>query len=256
MPGVKSVESTSLSSVERAVSMVEALAAHESLSATQLAEVLDTGKATAFRLARTLVARGWLVQDEDRSYRLGPGLLGLTGRTAELDLSGELRSVMSELRDQTGETIHLTKLDGRHIVYLEQLESPQPVLSVAVLGSRSPAHCVSPGLAQLAALTPERLEWVLSVPLPRHTDASLSEPGLLRQELARVRARGYAINVGGYRAEVGGVGSAVVDDAGRPVAGLSVCVPVYRLHRLDAHRIGRMLADAAVDAGRRLALGG
>lgn len=234
--------------------MVEVLAEHESLSATQLAEMLDTGKATAFRLARTLVARGWLVQDEDRSYRLGPGLLGLTNRSGRLDLRNELRPVMAELRDQTGETIHLTVLDGRHIVYLDQLESPQPVLSVAVIGSRSPAHCVSPGLAQLAALTPDRLEWVLSVPLQRHTDASLSEPGLLREELARVRERGYAINVGGYRPEVGGVGSAVLDAAGRPIAGLSVCVPVYRLHRLDPHRIGQMLSDAVGDAGRRLAL--
>lgn len=234
--------------------MVEALAKNECLTATQLAELLDTGKATAFRLARTLVARGWLVQDEDRSYRLGSGLLNLASRSTQLDLGVELRPLLAELRDQTGETIHLTELDGRQIVYLEQLESPQPVLSVAVIGSRSPAHCVSPGLAQLAALTSERLAWVLSVPLRRYTDSSLCEPALLREELARIRDRGYAINLGGYRPEVGGVGSAVVDPEGRPLAGLSVCVPLYRLHNLDAHRVGRMLREAAEDASRRLQL--
>ena len=256
MVGPSGVGTQTLSSVERAISMVEALAEHESLSATQLAEVLATGKATAFRLARTLVSRGWLIQGDDRCYRLGPGLLGLTGRAAELDLCTLLRPVLAEMRDQTGETIHLTKLDGRHIVYLDQLESPQPVLSVATIGSRSPAHCVSPGLAQLAALPPERLDWVLSVPLQRYTEASLTEPAMLRKELAGVRERGYAINLGGYRPDVGGVGSAVLDAESRPVAGLSVCVPLYRLHRLDADRIGELLRDAAADASRRVQLGG
>ncbi|MBP2365121.1 IclR family transcriptional regulator [Pseudonocardia parietis] len=242
--------------MDRAVSMIEALAPNDRLSATQLSELLETGKATAFRLARTLVARGWLVQNDDRSYQLGPGLLGLAGGSAGPDLGAELRPLLADLRDRTGETIHLTRLDGRHVVYLEQLMSPQSVLSVAMIGSRSPAHCVSPGLAQLAHLSPERLAWVLSAPPERFTENTLTDPALLREELARVRDRGYAINVGGYRPDVGGVGSAVIDVEGNAIAGLSVCVPVYRLHRLDVHDLGELLRATAVDAARRVELAG
>ncbi|MQA04918.1 MAG: helix-turn-helix domain-containing protein [Streptosporangiales bacterium] len=246
-------KSESLSSVDRAISMLEALAESGSLTATQLARRLDTGKATAFRLARSLVARGWVVQDRDRSYRLGPGALTLAVHaSATLDLRTQLLAVMHELHEATGETIHLTKLDGRHIVYLEQLMSPQPVLSVAMLGSKSPAHCVSPGLAQLACLPAAQLDWVLAGELERHTPATLTDPDALRQELANVRQRGYAVNRGAFRPEVGGVGIAVTDDRGLPVAGLSICMPVYRLDDKDIAALGALLQAVAAKAKQHL----
>src|SRR5687767_6462921 len=72
--------SATLSSVDRALSMVELLAEEGHLNVTQLADRLGTGKATAFRLAHTLMARGWMVQDRDRRYRLGPGILGVAAQ--------------------------------------------------------------------------------------------------------------------------------------------------------------------------------
>jgi DNA-binding IclR family transcriptional regulator len=245
--------SATLSSVDRALSMVELLSEEGHLNVTQLAERLGTGKATAFRLAHTLMARGWMVQDPDRRYRLGPGILGVAARTqAGRDVRADLRPVLEALHEKTGETIHLTKLDGRHVVYLEQIISSKPVRSVAMIGGRSPAHCVSPGLAQLAALPDDQLNWVLGAPLQRYTDASMTDPAEVRAELDRVRERGYAVNLGNFRPDVGGVGTAVTDADGYPIAGLSVCVPVYRLKELDTTALGEMLKDAAQDARRRL----
>lgn len=247
--------SPSLSSVNRALSMVELLSEEGHLTVTQLAERLGTGKATAFRLAHTLMARGWIVQDPDRRYRLGPGILGVAARAqAGRDLRADLRPVLEALHEKTGETIHLTKLDGRHVVYLEQIISSKPVMSVAMLGGRSPAHCVSPGLAQLAALPADQLDWVLGVPLQRYTDASLTDPAAVRAQLDVVRERGYAVNLGNFRADVGGVGSAVTDADGYPIAGLSVCVPVYRLKELDTTALGQLLKEAAQDARRLLGI--
>ena len=63
-----------LSSVDRALRLLDELAEHGPLGATELANRLGTAKATAFRLARTLQARGYVVQNADSSYRLGPAL--------------------------------------------------------------------------------------------------------------------------------------------------------------------------------------
>ena len=242
-----------LTSVDRALSLLELLAENGELSVTELARRLDTGKATAFRLARTLVNRGWVVKDPDLRYRLGPGVLALAaGAQASLDLRAALRVILEQLQEATGETIHLTKLDGREVIYIDQLTSPKPVLSVATLGGRSPAHCVSPGLAQLAALPQDRLDWFLSQPLDGYTEASITDPTRLREELVRVKRRGYAVNIGGFRPDVGGVGSAVTDPRGYPVVGLSVCVPVYRLRTLDLRRLGALVREAADDAHRKL----
>lgn len=246
-------KSERLSSVERAVSMLELLSDAGSLNLTQLADRLGTGKTTAFRLASCLVELGWLSKDEDLRYRLGPGALRLgAGGHLGPDLPALLRPLMVDLRDETQETIHLTRLDGREVVYLEQLVSPKPVLSITPLGSRSPAHCVSSGLAQLARLPDSRLEWVLRAPLRQYTDASVTDPAVIRQEIERVRGRGYGINRGSFRQDVGGVGVAVVNQRGEPIAGLSVCMPVFRMAEHDLDALGRRLLEAAEEAKQTL----
>ncbi|WP_211366703.1 IclR family transcriptional regulator [Pseudonocardia kunmingensis] len=244
-----------LSSVNRALTLLELLAENNGLTVTQLADRLQTGKTTAFRLTKTLSERGWVEKDDELRYRLGPALLGLVpANQMGQGLRQQLRPLLEELQDETGETIHLTVLRGRYIVYVDQLISPKPVHSVSTLGSRSPAHCVSPGLAQLAALPSEALDWILAVPLRRYTERSLTEPDAVRAELQRVRNRGYAVNRGAFRAEVGGVGAAVLDDHERPVAALSVCMPAFRMKDNDLSGIGELLKMKAADAQRRIRL--
>jgi DNA-binding IclR family transcriptional regulator len=242
-----------LSSVDRALRLLDELAEHGPLGATELANRLGTAKATAFRLARTLQARGYVVQNPDSSYRLGPRCLLLaTGVHASLDLRRELLPVLEGLHAATDETVQLTTLDGADVVYVEQLVSPKPVLSVGQMGSRSPAHCVSGGLAQLAMAPPAAVDALLARPLHRYTEATITAPGVLRRELQAVRERGYAINRGAFRPDVGGVGAAVLGAHGRPVAAINICVPLYRLEALGVERLGELVARAAVDAGRLL----
>ena len=244
-----------IASVNRALLLLEELAEAGSLGATELAGRLDTTKTTSFRLARTLQARGYVVQDPDSTYRLGPRCLTL-GDSARrgMDLRAGLRPTLEALHALTEETIQLTVLSGREVIYLDQLLSPKPVLSVSQIGARSPAHCVSPGLALLAALPDDDLEAFLLGPLERHTDRTITDPDALRAEIAAARRRGYTVNLGGYRPDVGGVGAAILDHQANPVAAISVCVPTYRLERLDLGQLGSHVRRAANEASESLGL--
>ena len=241
--------SETLSSVERALALMEILGREEALSLTQLSERLQSGKTTVFRLASTLVERGWLIKDEALRYSLGPAALALGAAHHDtLDLKKLLLPIMIELNEETEETIHLTRLEGRYIVYVHQLLSPKPVVSLATLGSRSPAHCVSPGLAQLAALSDVKLDWTLNATFTQYTDKSPINADAVRHELEIVRKRGFGINQGSFRSDVGGVGVAIKNAKGEPIAGLSICIPVFRLAKLDARYLGERLLRAATDA--------
>lgn len=252
---VESRASGTISSVNRALSLLELLAENNGLTVTQLADRLGTGKATAFRLTKTLVERGWAEKDDELRYRLGPGLLSLApALQVGQEIRGRLRPIMDELHDETQETVHLTVLRGRYVTYIEQLVSPKPVHSVSTLGGRSPAHCVSPGLAQLAALPDDAVDWMLAAPLRRYTERSPTNPDDVRKQLERVRSVGYAVNRGAFRAEVGGVGVAVLDERGKPVAALSVCMPIYRMQTSNLDAVGEQLVAASVDARRVLKL--
>lgn len=229
--------------------MLELLGQEENLTLTQLADRLQAGKTTVFRLATSLVDRGWVTKDEELRYSLGPAAIRLSADRGNLpDLNTLLMPLLIELHEETQETIHLTRLEGRSVVYISQLLSPKPVLSLTTLGSRSPAHCVSPGLALLAALPDSRIDWVLRSPLVQYTDKSITSQDKVREEIRKVRQRGYGINLGTFRKEVGGVGVAVLDDKGEPIAGLSVCMPVFRLAEIDIDALGKRLIRAAQDA--------
>jgi DNA-binding IclR family transcriptional regulator len=255
---VATAEGTALSSVDRALRLLEELARSGPLGATELANRTGCAKATAFRLARTLQARGFVVQNQDSSYRLGPRCLLLaTGVHTSFDVRHEALPAMEALRDETGETVQLTVLDGADVIYVEQVTSVKTVRSVGTMGQHAPAHCVSSGLAQLAELPFDRVRALLPSPLPRPTTASIPSLERLAVELDRVRVRGFGINRGGFRHDVGGVGATVRDAHGRPVAGLNICVPLFRLEELGIDRLGALVVRAAaeVSQGSSLAAG-
>lgn len=241
--------SSTLSSVERALALLELLAREGSLNLTQLSAELDSGKTTAFRLAATMVERGWLSKSADLRYSLGPKAIGLAeARANQIDLKKLFLPIMIELHEESEETVHLTQLEGRYIVYLHQLLSPKSVVSLTSLDTRSPAHCVSPGLAQLAALPEEQIDRILNSPLVRYTNISPTSADEVRAEIARVRANGYSVNLGSFREDVGGVGVAILNERRELIAGLSLCIPVFRLRALDIPKLGRRLVRAARDA--------
>lgn len=70
-----------LASVSRTVRTVELVAAAGALRLAELAASLGVSRPGAFRIAQTLVAHRWLVQGEDRRYRIGPAARDLAHAT-------------------------------------------------------------------------------------------------------------------------------------------------------------------------------
>jgi DNA-binding IclR family transcriptional regulator len=233
--------------------MLEIVAEGSPLGATELAARLKTSKATAFRLARTLQANGYLEQMDDARYRLGPRslLLGARG-SSELDLRKELHWAMEELHARTEETILLTVMAGRFAVCLDSIPSTRAVVSVATVGTVWPAHTCSGGLAILSQ-NDKLLDSYLSEPLTRHTDTTITDPEELRDFLARAREVGYAVNLNYFRAEVCAVSAVVRLPSGKPVAALSVMLPEFRLHEVGVEFLGKTVRSIADQASRRLA---
>ena len=77
-------DASTVQSVDRAVSLLQALAAHGPAGLTELSAGVRIHKATAFRLLSTLEARGLVQQDGERGrYRLGPSAAQLARRAAQ-----------------------------------------------------------------------------------------------------------------------------------------------------------------------------
>jgi DNA-binding IclR family transcriptional regulator len=119
---------------------------------------------------------------------------------------------------------------GIRVVVVDQVNPPS-VMSVSWIGREFPLHTSSPGKLVLASLDPGDLDRILVHPLQALTERTITDPGKLRQELARVRASGVAASDQEFERGCVGFSAAVTDWTGRPAAILSVTGPNFRMPR-------------------------
>ncbi len=218
------------------------------LGVSDLARRVDLGKSTVHRLVTTLTAEGFLTQDPATGrYRLGLVLAEL-GAAATIDKNFHAAAIgpLEELWKLTGETVQLALLDGREVVFVERIESPNTLRLFNEVGRRNWAHASGTGKVLLAFLPSDELDRLLDGwKLPALTPHTITDPAALREELDRVRARGYSQNINEASVGIVSVGAPIRDATGRAVAAVSSAGPALRLHAavMESHA-GAVLAAA------------
>jgi IclR family transcriptional regulator, KDG regulon repressor len=194
---------------------------------SDLAREVGVSKAAVYRMLATFARRGYVVQNpETAQYAIGPRLRRFSHVAAgKLDLLTAARPFLVELRDATGDTVHLAVLEGSDVVYIAKEDGIHPVQVSSRVGAHCPAHCVATGKALLGHADAAVQERLLAAGLFRHTPLTHTDPDDFRQEMARVREHGYAVNKGEWRLEVRGVAAPLFDVSGRAVAAIGVCSP-------------------------------
>jgi len=198
---------------------------------SDLAREVGASKAAIYRILSTLARREFVIQNPATSqYAIGPRLRRFSHVASDkLDLLSLARPFLTELRDATLDTVHLAVLEGGEAVYIAKEDGKHPVQVTSRVGARCPAHCVATGKALLAYAEADIHERLLSAGLTRYTPQTHADADDFRQEMAQIRARGYAINMGEWRTEVRGVAASVFDASGRAVAAVGVCSPAARM---------------------------
>lgn len=211
----------------------------------EIARALGMSKPGAHRVLATLRRRGYVEHAEGGVYRLGLKAWEIGAAVPILGLVQIATPIMERLTRAVGEGTILGALDGFEVVYLQRVDSPNPIRVHAAVGARIAAHCTSTGLALLAHLPADRLDALLPASLPAVSPLTLTSHEALRREFGRVRARGYAINLGGWRVEVGGVAAAIFGPDGIAFAALCVAAPRYRMNREWFRRVPPAVVEAA-----------
>jgi DNA-binding IclR family transcriptional regulator len=249
MPGSKIVRS-----VDRALEVVELLASSErSLSLADLSAALNIPKSTLHALVWTLTARGWVeVEEQSGRFRVGLHAL-LVGRSyVETDSVVAIASgALDRMAAETGETVHIGRLDGTSIVYLDKRESVHPLRMFSAIGRHLPAFTTALGKSILALLPEDELKRHLPSPLVQQTPNSLTDMDALLADLRQTRERGYAVD--NEESNVGIRGFAVaLRTSDPPHDAISCAVPLARLRDDDREAsIVASLRQAAEDIRRR-----
>lgn len=215
-----------LTSVQRAISVLEALAETETgLGTNEVARRTGINASTVSRVLATLAAGG-LVEHiaESGRYRLGLRLLQL-GRAAlgSLGLRDLARPHLTELTQITGETATLSIAGEGEAITLDYVPSPSSVRSEATVGRTSAAHATAVGKVFLAH--GGRLP---GGPLKAFTAHTITDPGTLDEEIQATRARGWAQALGERESDLHGLAVPVLDHAGALIGILGLQGPATR----------------------------
>jgi DNA-binding IclR family transcriptional regulator len=244
-----------LSSVASALRLLKVFSADEpELGITTLAQRMGLAKSTIHRLTSTLVSEGFLEQNPlNEKYRLGLSLFGLgTLVRRRMNVSTEALEHLHELRDRTGETVHLAVLEQADIMYLFNLESQQAIGMRSYLGVRKPAFCSSEGRAILAFSPPAVVTRVLKSALLARTPHTITKPAALVKLLAGVAHAGYAVDDEESDAGMRGLAAPIRDASGNVIAAVGLAGPVQRLSKKNLRSFTPSVLQAAQAISRRL----
>ncbi|WP_336206113.1 IclR family transcriptional regulator [Nonomuraea sp. LPB2021202275-12-8] len=241
-------------SLRRALVVLEHVREHGGLTLTQLATAVGLSKSTVLRLTAPLIETRLLERDgKSGAYRLGHGALRLgQAYLATLDLrtvaAEESHRLMSEVR----ETVHLVVYDPPHVVYIDKVENEATVRMASRIGSRSPVHCTAVGKAILAWQPEEAVEELVAAGLPERTRHTITDPARLRDELARVRGLGYAVDDRENESEVRCVAAPIFNHDDEAAAAISVSGLTSRITAARVRELGPLVAGAAARISRKL----
>ena len=243
-------ESGQVQSLTRALALLDTLAeTTDGMTLSDVAQVVGLAPSTAHRLLTTLESRRFVrFLASDGLWQVGVQsfVVGQAFRRSR-DVIALARPQMRQLMEATGETANLYIVEGGEAVCMAQVESRQMMRAIARPGGRVKLHCSGAGKAMLAHLPADEVAKVLQAHgLPRTTERTLDTPQRLRADLEKVRALGYAIDDEEHAVGLRCVASTVLDEAGQPLAALSVSGPSARIDEAAMSLIGGLVRHAAM----------
>ncbi|MGA7703290.1 MAG: IclR family transcriptional regulator [Solirubrobacteraceae bacterium] len=175
-------------------------AEHPAWQVSELAAALGLGRSTTHRYAKTLVALGYLEQDKQSRYRLAVRA-GEPGRAIVGTLRVEApaaRTILEDLREETGHTVSLAALDGTYALYLQRLYAHGPGQFEADLqqgvGARVPLFCTAIGKALLMSLDETEQRAAISLTtLEREGPNTVKTKRALAEQVELARELGFAV---------------------------------------------------------------
>ena len=233
--------------------MLETVAvSSQPLSLSDIAAALALDKSTAYRMLNTLVDAGFVLRDEiSKRYSLSYKVALSRNLLAENETSRVSRQILEGLTAVTGETVHLSVLDGHQTVLIQKVKGTQLVAVDFEIGDRSLLHCTSIGKVLLAFQDVRVIEEVIAAGCGAGEQHD-HRPGCLSPELHRIRSQGYALDDHELSDNMRCIAAPIFEQGGRVRMGISISGPDTRFTFDKLDELRGPLLQAAWTLSERL----
>jgi DNA-binding IclR family transcriptional regulator len=216
---------------------------------TDIAAAADLDKATALRLLDVMAREGFVARDaKSKEFTLGPELTVLgAAALRRFDPRPLARPSLMRLAGVFQDSVVLSIRSGVESLCIDVEEGTYPIRANYLnVGSRRPLGVGAGSLALLAWLPDDEREAALETLSGQLERYPRITPALLRERVAQARERGYAVLLDVVVERMGGIGVAILDAEGRPVAALSIAALNERILTREAALAQALLHEATV----------
>jgi IclR family transcriptional regulator, KDG regulon repressor len=224
------------------------------LTAKQVAGLSRLPVSTVHRFLANLVTAGFLSCDSDGNYHLGIACFAI-GQAAvgQLDIRRLSLPYLKELNQQTRETIHLTVRHGLAAVYVEKLDSPEPLRIHSRIGASVPLYCTAVGKVMLAHMPTEERDRILpDLNIKRLTANTVGNLQELKAELYRVHKNGYACDLEEHEMHIRCLAAPIWDHTGGVQSSVSITAPTVRMPVTRLRQLAPLIQAAGLQISREL----
>lgn len=244
-----------ITSLQRGLRMLQLLGhAGRGLAASEIAKLSGLPVSTAHRFLVNLEAGGFLAKDELNNYHLGVACVSL-GQAAreQLDIRKVSLPHLEQLNHSTRETVHLTVRHLLTAVYIEKLDSPEPLRIHSRIGASVPLYCTAVGKVMLAYLNEAEQETLVNeLELRRFTENTVGSIQELQAQLAKVKKEGYACDLEEHEPHIRCIAAPIWDHSGAVNASLSVTGPAVRMSTSRLREIAPLVREAGLKISHEL----
>jgi DNA-binding IclR family transcriptional regulator len=244
----------SVPAIHRTLDIMETLIEQRALTVSDISRQFSIPKSSAYAILQTLKSRGYVEKDADDRYSLSFRLFSLGATLVDnLDVRTEVHSLLEELTRKAGITGHIAIRDGGHAVYIDKVEVLDAVRVTTWVGKRMPLHSTSIGKALLAYLPEKDIDRILTDhPLRRLTPKTITNPAALKEQLAKVRAQGFASCSEENEIDVRSVAAPIFNGTQKVVAAVNLGASTLQMHGKDTPRLGALIAAYAMKMSAQL----
>jgi DNA-binding IclR family transcriptional regulator len=218
--------------ISRAADILRALGQDTGgLSLGQIASRVQLPRSTVQRIVGSLAREGLVAAEKaGGSIRLGPEIQTLAA-ASRADIFKLLTDAMKSISAETGETVDLARLEGRRMLFIDQIVGSQRLRTVSNIGETFPLTTTANGKAALSLLDQSQAAKLILSEFDSLAEPSRSLADAL-VEIDAISKSGLAFDHGEHTDGISAMGMAMKDEAGHIFA-LSIPVPTSRFQRVQ-----------------------
>lgn len=233
--------------VSRALETLQFLASStEPKTLNDICTHLDAPKTSMNPIIYTLLEKNFIQHadsDSGRTYTIGPAsyIVGC-GYLERFDILRYIRGMMEEIVRQCSETCYFATLHESNVFYILKVDSPEKIRMASSVGTYFPAYATSLGKAMLIGHTKDEIQALYPDGFKALTEKTITNVDDFMKELDLTAKRGYAVDEEESYLYVRCRAVPIMLD-GKPVAGLSISTPAFRLDEEKEKLILKLLKE-------------